>query len=98
MRAIEQAAKERKLRIWDKWEPKAQVSTHQFSGKVREIQNRGILVVQDANGVKHVVSMSSINIPALSVPRRGDDAPRADEAGAWEAREYLRTRLIGKKV
>ena len=100
MRAIEQAAKARKLRIWDKWVPKAaEVSTQSFSGKVREIQNRGVLVVQDANGTKHVVSMSSINVPALGIPRRGEEAAaRNDELGAWDAREFLRTRLIGKKV
>lgn len=99
MRAIELASKQRKLRIWDKWEPKEQTAAQQFVGKIREIQNRGVLIVQDQAGVKHVVSMSSINVPALGAPRRGDDAAaRADEPGAWEAREFLRSRLIGRKV
>jgi staphylococcal nuclease domain-containing protein 1 len=90
-------AKERRLRIWKDYVAPARptaASAAEFQGKVVEVISGDFLVVKDAAlpPVEHRIALSSIRAPKLG---RRDDK---DEPFAHEAREFLRSRLIGRKV
>ena len=95
----ERMAKEKRLRIWkDYTAPQRSVAASgtsaEFVGKVSEIISGDFLVIKDfaVPPVEHRVALSSIKAPKLG---RRDEK---DEPFAWEAREFLRSRLIGRKV
>jgi staphylococcal nuclease domain-containing protein 1 len=95
----ERIAKEKRLRLWkDYTAPQRNVSASgnsaEFVGKVAEVISGDFLVVKDfaVPPVEHRIALSSIKAPKLG---RRDEK---DEAFAWEAREFLRSRLIGRKV
>ena len=95
----ERIAKEKRLRLWkDYTAPQRNVSASgnsaEFVGKVAEVISGDFLVVKDfaVPPVEHRIALSSIKAPKLG---RRDEK---DEAFAWEAREFLRSRLIGRTV
>ena len=94
----ERIAKEQRLRIWKDYQAPARSATAgaaEFVGKVVEIISGDFLVIRDMAipPVEHKIALSSIKAPKLA--RRADER---EEPFAWEAREFLRSRLIGRKV
>jgi len=101
-RAATKQAKTDRKRLWKNFEgpvctvPKDQ---REFSGRVTEIVNGEVLVIKVGNVYKRV-TMSSIRQPR---PAEGTDAGPPSRAlyevpYLFEAREFLRKRLVGKKV
>jgi staphylococcal nuclease domain-containing protein 1 len=94
----ERIAKEQRLRIWKDYQAPARSATAgaaEFAGKVVEIISGDFLVVRDMAmpPVEHKIALSSIKAPKLA--RKADEK---EDPFAWEAREFLRSRLIGRKV
>ncbi|NWS19650.1 SND1 protein, partial [Pachyramphus minor] len=105
LRAAERFAKERKLRIWrDYVAPTANLDQKdkQFVAKVMQVLNADAIVVKLNSGDHKTIHLSSIRPPRLE----GDSAqdknrklrPLYDIPYMFEAREFLRKKLIGKKV
>ncbi|XP_041876039.1 staphylococcal nuclease domain-containing protein 1, partial [Corvus kubaryi] len=105
LRAAERFAKERKLRIWrDYVAPTANLDQKdkQFVAKVMQVLNADAIVVKLNSGDHKTIHLSSIRPPRLE----GDIAqdknrklrPLYDIPYMFEAREFLRKKLIGKKV
>lgn len=99
-RAAEAQAKSQKLRIWANIDDEAAASASpvpaigEFYGKVINIPSSDSLVVEDSNGAEVRVWLASVRAPRLA--SRGKEGK--DEAYAQEAKEFLRSKLIGHKV
>eukprot|EP00850_Spirogloea_muscicola_P016978 SM000141S00922 [mRNA] locus=s141:240772:249829:- [translate_table: standard] len=104
LKKAELAAKQEKLRIWTNFVPPPSHSTairdDNYTGQVIEVVSGDCLVVLDS-GVpptsplaERRVNLSSIRAKRMGNPRR-DEKP---EPYAREAKEFLRTRLIGQQV
>nr|QBI71279.1 ebna2 binding protein P100 [Nicoletia phytophila] len=108
LRAAEKVAKEKKLRMWKDYVPSTvQISgkEKEFTGTVTEVVNADALVVKLADGNSKKVFLASIRPPRLPDDKPGEPAPRPkgfrplyDIPWMYEAREFLRKKLIGKKV
>ncbi|KAJ8938450.1 hypothetical protein NQ314_011486, partial [Rhamnusium bicolor] len=111
LRAAERQAKEAHKRLWKDWQatvPKITGKEKEFTATVSEIINGDALVVKQANGAYKKIFLSSIRPPKESgranddegkpVPRPKGFRPLYDIPYMFEAREYLRKKLIGKKV
>eukprot|EP00013_Stygamoeba_regulata_P000088 CAMPEP_0177633238 /NCGR_PEP_ID=MMETSP0447-20121125/2730_1 /TAXON_ID=0 /ORGANISM="Stygamoeba regulata, Strain BSH-02190019" /LENGTH=925 /DNA_ID=CAMNT_0019134883 /DNA_START=1 /DNA_END=2778 /DNA_ORIENTATION=- len=73
--------------------PPAATPPAEFVGRVREVKSGGDLIVADtADRRKYFVSLASVQVPRTGPP--GKD----DEPWAFEAREFMRSKLVGKKV
>lgn len=93
LRAAEQKAKEKKLRVFKDFVPKA--SKGELSGTVLRVLNGESIIVGTSDGKERKIWLSSVRIP------RPEGAPPAKgEPTGWaaEAKEFLRTKLIGKHV
>ncbi|XP_041351228.1 staphylococcal nuclease domain-containing protein 1-like [Gigantopelta aegis] len=110
LRAAEKMAKEKKLRIWKDYKPSASTIDHKdknYSGKVIEVVNGDALVVRLGENSFKKIFLASIRPPRIS-QESGDSAPTRDANKRirplydipymYEAREFLRKKLIGKKV
>ncbi|GFQ84815.1 staphylococcal nuclease domain-containing protein 1 [Trichonephila clavata] len=105
LRAAEKAAKEKRLRIWKDYAPSGpviDVKEREFQGKVVEVINADAMVIKLADG-----SAKKIFLASIRPPRMGENNPDAGKARTrplyeipymFEAREFLRKKLIGKKV
>ncbi|KVI06127.1 RNA-induced silencing complex, nuclease component Tudor-SN [Cynara cardunculus var. scolymus] len=103
LKAAELQAKKTKLRLWTNYVPPATNSkaiSDNFTGKVVEVVSGDCIIVADDSlpfgspAAERRVNLSSIRCPKLGNPRREEKpAPYAREA-----REFLRTRLIGRQV
>jgi len=102
LKAAEKSAKNQKLRIWQNYHPEEDTSDGPVSvaiWKVREVRDGGVLLVVDTTSPqKKLVNLSSISVPRLGGPNREGGPDRPDQPYAWEAKEFLRSKLIGKKV
>eukprot|EP00299_Pterocystis_sp_00344_P018055 c9026_g1_i1.p1 GENE.c9026_g1_i1~~c9026_g1_i1.p1 ORF type:complete len:890 (+),score=268.03 c9026_g1_i1:30-2672(+) len=90
--AIKQAeteAKKARLRLWKDYVPQ---QTNEFDAKVVEIVSGDTIVVATEDGVESRISLSSLRSPSLKLTDG-----RAN-IYAIEAKEHLRSRIIGKKV
>ena len=89
----QQEASNKKLRIWSISSNVIQEagSSKQWAGKVREIRDGALIKIENL-ATKEVVS---VNLSNVKVPRITRDNT---EPYAFEARELLRTRTLGKKV
>eukprot|EP00959_Pyramimonas_sp_CCMP1952_P196387 4106161-Pyramimonas_sp.AAC.1 len=98
IRLAERAAKDLRLRLWRDYIPPPKTSNFQsdtFSGEVVEIVSGDLIVVNDtATKQERRVVLSSIRAPKVGNARR-DVQP---ERYGLEAKDFLRQRLIGKKV
>ncbi|MBA0733050.1 hypothetical protein Gogos_017100 [Gossypium gossypioides] len=110
LKAAELEAKKTRLRIWTNYVPPAINSKaihdqnfkgeYDFSTSVVEVVSGDCIVFADDSAsygsplAERRVNLSSIRCPKIGNPRR-DEKPTAY---AREAREFLRTRLIGKQV
>jgi staphylococcal nuclease domain-containing protein 1 len=103
LKQAEAVAKQKKLRVWsgaaaEDGEEKtgggaAGVSgPSDYQGKVVQVNSGDSLLVLDADGVERKVSLASVRAPRLG--RRGEK----DEPFALEAKEFMRSRLVGHKV
>ncbi|XP_063970734.1 staphylococcal nuclease domain-containing protein 1-like [Lytechinus pictus] len=106
LRAAEKVAKEKRLRLWKDYTPPTKtvdIGEKYFSGKVMEVVNADALVVKLDNGTFKKITLSSIRPPRL--PATTEEAPKDrrvrplyDIPYMFEAREYLRKKLIGKRI
>lgn len=102
-RNAEKLAKERKVRLWKDYKPSAGsviTGDKEFNGKVVEVVNGDALVV------KAQKSFRKIHLSSIRPPRPEDDSVRRDKGFKplydipfmFEAREFLRKKLIGQQV
>lgn len=107
LRDAERQAKEKRLRLWKSYQPTSSAYSGDrkaFTGKVVEIVLSDAVVVQKDDGSEVKLHLSSIRLPRES----GDDKatggpgrqfrPLYDIPFMFQAREFLRKRLLGKKV
>ena len=103
LKAAELQSKKNKLRIWTNYVPpvtNSKAISDNFTGKVVEVVSGDCIIVADDSApfgspsAERRVNLSSIRCPKLGNPRR-DEKPAPY---AREAREFLRTRLIGRQV
>jgi len=110
LRAAEKTAKEGKLRIWKNYEPSqntVDIKDQNFTAKVVEILNGDGMNVKMADGTVRKIFLASVRSPRPREateddkgqrPARVRPRPLYDIPYMWEAREFLRKKLIGKKV
>lgn len=107
LRAAEAHAKANRIRAWKDYQPPATViksKDKDFSGTVCEIFNGDAISVKIGNNVTKKVFFSSIRPPRIedeegsAAPRPKGSRPLYDIPWMFEAREFLRKKLIGKKV
>ncbi|KAL0963016.1 hypothetical protein UPYG_G00348450 [Umbra pygmaea] len=106
LRAAEKSAKERKVRIWkDYVAPTANLDQkdRQFVAKVMQVVNADAIVVKLNSGEYKTIHLSSIRPPRIEGEEKNKDKdkrfrPLYDIPYMFEAREFLRKKLIGKKV
>uniref|UniRef100_A0A674MI11 Staphylococcal nuclease domain-containing protein n=1 Tax=Takifugu rubripes TaxID=31033 RepID=A0A674MI11_TAKRU len=104
LRAAERSAKERKVRIWkDYVAPTANLDQkdRQFVAKVMQVLNADAMVVKLNSGEYKTIHLSSIRPPRNEGENKDKDKrfrPLYDIPYMFEAREFLRKKLIGKKV
>ncbi|XP_057587844.1 staphylococcal nuclease domain-containing protein 1 [Hippopotamus amphibius kiboko] len=105
LRAAERFAKERRLRMWrDYVAPTANLDQKdkQFVAKVMQVLNADAIVVKLNSGDYKTIHLSSIRPPRLEGENTQDKnkklRPLYDIPYMFEAREFLRKKLIGKKV
>ncbi|KAK4295717.1 hypothetical protein Pmani_031744 [Petrolisthes manimaculis] len=106
LRLSEKRAKEKQLRLWQDYKPSSlgiADKDKEFTGKVVEVVNGDALVVKRQDGKAQKVFLSSLRPPRMAE----SDAPRPpgknfrplyDIPWLFEAREFLRKKLIGQKV
>lgn len=104
----EKAAKEKRLRIWKDYAPSGpQISSkeREYNATVVEIAAGDALIVKAPCGTTKKVFLSSIRPPRGPVGEDGKAASRPkdfrhlyDIPWMFEAREFLRKKLIGKQV
>ncbi|KAG8198549.1 hypothetical protein JTE90_026450 [Oedothorax gibbosus] len=104
-RAAEKSAKEKRLRMWKDYAPSGPVidaKEKEFQGKVVEVINADAMNLKLADGSIKKIFLASLRPPRLpeNSPDTGKARTRAlyDIPYMFEAREFLRKKLIGKKV
>ncbi|XP_068744654.1 staphylococcal nuclease domain-containing protein 1-like [Montipora capricornis] len=113
LRAAEKFAHEKKLRMWKDYvstAPSVDIQKKEFTGKVVECVNADALVIKSPNGEQKKIHFSSLRPPRLTPKEDGTQEmitnikdnrkprPLYDIPYMFEAREFLRKKLIGKKV
>ncbi|CAI5440772.1 unnamed protein product [Caenorhabditis angaria] len=105
LRAAERQAKEKKLRLWRSYQPSTSglsADKKSFTAKVVEVVLSDAVVLHKEDGSELKVHLSSVRLPRET----GEDKPSVgrqfrplyDIPYMFQAREFLRKRLIGKKV
>ena len=111
-RQSERSAKERQLRIWKDYVPSSSaldIKDKEFNGKVLEVVNSDAIVVKGPSGESKKVFFSSLRPPRAQPKEDGSvengpardgkrGHPLYDVPYMFEAREFLRKKLVGKKV
>jgi staphylococcal nuclease domain-containing protein 1 len=99
LRAAETEAKSNKLRLWKNYEQKVKADTETWVGTVIEVINADALMVEN-NATKEVKKLFLASVRPPPRPEGGEKVTRVlyDVPFMFEAREFLRTRLIGKQV
>ncbi|XP_065911934.1 staphylococcal nuclease domain-containing protein 1-like [Dysidea avara] len=114
LRQAEKSAKEKQLRIWKDYQPpvlpaSVPIKTKEFIAKVMEVVNGDALVVKTSEGQSQKIFFSSLRPPRPKTDDSQDATVTERHAGQksrplydvpymFEAREFLRKKLIGKKV
>lgn len=110
LKAAEKEAKDKRLRLWKDYTPSGvplDAKDQKFEGKVMEVINADALVVKVADGELRKIFLSSIRPPRRpEEPKTGGGEPGKDRnfrplydiPFMYEAREFLRKKLIGKNV
>ncbi|CAB4010332.1 staphylococcal nuclease domain-containing 1-like [Paramuricea clavata] len=109
-RSAERLAKQMKKRIWKDYEPSTPsvaIDNKEYTGKVTEVINADALVVKSPDGKSKKLFLSSLRPPRLAAREDGSQEqstgnrrtrPLYDVPYMFEAREFMRKKLIGKKV
>merc|ERR1712142_568504 len=111
-RAAEKVAKDKRQRLWKDFSPSGPTidsKEKNFTGKVVEVVNSDSLVLKLADGSFKKVFLASVRPPRVDAAAQAEDANKGLRAAArvrplydvpymFEAREFLRKKLIGKKV
>lgn len=106
-RAAEKDAKKAQLRVWKNYIPSASTNDETnkiLTGKVTEVLNGDGMVIKLNDGTFKKIFLSSIRPPRLAdfpnLPERKDkkNNPLYDVPYLFDAREFLRKKLVGKKV
>ena len=100
----EKAAKDKRLRRWKDWIPSG--PQIEYNGVVTEITNADSVIIKTQNGETKKIFLSSIRPPMRQkkpsedkdAPRPKDFRPLYDIPHMYEAREFLRKKLIKKQV
>ncbi|KAL7307029.1 hypothetical protein TKK_0000774 [Trichogramma kaykai] len=102
----EKAAKEKRLNLWKDWVPPR--PSEEMTATVVEIASADAIILRLNNGETKKVFLSSIRPPPRKdkpvagedgkIPRAKDFRPLYDIPWMFEAREFLRKKLIGKQV
>lgn len=105
LRAAEKLAKEKRYGIWEDYTPKGTVidaKEKEFQGKVVEIINADAMNIKLADGRITKIFLAGVRPPRLTEgqadPSKTRMRPLYEIPGMFEAREFLRKKLIGKKV
>ncbi|XP_033223883.1 staphylococcal nuclease domain-containing protein 1 [Belonocnema kinseyi] len=105
--SAEKSAKDKQLRRWRNYKPPtASLEVSEFSGIVTEIANADAIIVKSQSGDIKKVFLSSIRPPRdkkfqgeeCKTLKPKDFRPLYDIPWMFEAREFLRKKLIGKLV
>uniref|UniRef100_A0A1I7T3P5 Staphylococcal nuclease domain-containing protein 1 n=1 Tax=Caenorhabditis tropicalis TaxID=1561998 RepID=A0A1I7T3P5_9PELO len=106
LRDAEKQAKEKRMRLWKSYQPTSSTFSGDrkaFTAKVIEVVLSDAVVVQKEDGTELKLHLSSVRLPRES----GDDKtpsvgrqfrPLYDVPFMFQAREFLRKRVLGKKV
>lgn len=112
-RQAERSAKEKKMRIWKDYvasaAPSLSIKDKEFNGKVVEVVNGDAIMVKVPSGEIKKIFFSSLKPPRAQPKDDGvvENGPSRDGKRGrplydipymFEAREFLRKKLIGKKV
>lgn len=107
LKAAEAQAKAQKLRTWAQWSAGQDAASSssssgsgqlaEFTGKVVSIPSADSVIVEDASGKEVRVWLASVRVPRLAQYSK-DNKKEKDEPFAQEAKELLRSKLIGHKV
>ena len=107
LRAAERLAKQKKLRLWVDYKPpssKVSDKDREFTGKVIEVVNGDALVILKNDNTTQKIFLASIRPPRLDDKEQKSQSggkifrPLFDIPWLFEAREFLRKKLIGQKV
>ncbi|CAO3702418.1 unnamed protein product [Rhizopus stolonifer] len=102
LRNAERAAKEKKLRIWRNFVAKAATESNEFDATVVRILTGDTLLVKTKNGgVEKKLQLASVKQAprgAGSTAATGKSKDIKEVGYQFEAREFLRKKLIGKQV
>ena len=108
LRTAEAIAKTNRIRIWQDYVPPSNEDSHfenmgrsrKIQGKVIEVVSGDAVMVEDSRtGEEMKVMLSSVRAPRIAPLGRGArERSVKDEPYAREAKEFVRTRVIGKKV
>ncbi|CAO3674812.1 unnamed protein product [Rhizopus microsporus] len=102
LRNAEKLAKEKKLRLWRNFVAKAPTETNEFDATVIRIISGDMILVKTKNGgIEKKIQFASIKQPPRGAGSTAPTSKSKDvkEVGyQFEAREYLRKKLIGKQV
>jgi len=108
-RLAEKQAKQARLRLWKSYQPASaglDEASKVFAGKVVEVGNGDTLTVRLQDGTYKKIFLSSIRPPRLADFAKDDAPVRPDKKNVplydipylFEAREFLRKKIIGKKI
>lgn len=111
LRSAERTAKANRLRLWKDWQsttPQITGKEKEFTGTVVEVVNGDALMIKLQNGQIKKIFLSSIRPPKEQgkpeedgkppAPRPKSFRPLYDIPWMYEAREFLRKKLVGKHV
>lgn len=105
LRSAEKLAKQKKIRLWVGYKPtqsKVSDKEREFTGTVIEIVNGDALVILKSDESTKKIFLASIRPPRLdekeSKPSGKVFRPLFDIPFLFEAREFLRKKLIGQKI
>ncbi|KAG0277464.1 hypothetical protein BGZ95_005896 [Linnemannia exigua] len=94
LRAAERKAQASKVRLWQAHVEKSKGKDNEFDATVARIMTGDTVIVRNAKGQERKVRLSNIKAPMRLAQQKGVEVASFD----WEAKEFLRKRLIGKNV
>ncbi|KAG0287631.1 hypothetical protein BGZ96_008470 [Linnemannia gamsii] len=94
LRAAERKAQASKVRLWQAHVEKSKGKDNEFDATVARIMTGDTVIVRNAKGQERKLRLSNIKAPMRLAQQKGAEIASFD----WEAKEFLRKRLIGKNV
>ncbi|KAF9962841.1 hypothetical protein BGZ65_007643 [Modicella reniformis] len=94
LREAERKAQASKLRLWQDHVEKTKGQDHEFDATVLRIMTGDTIIVRSANSQERKIRLSNIKAPTRLQQQKGIEIASFD----YEAKEFLRKRLIGKTV